>query len=56
LRNGLLNQQRSPSRYGRVADDELADSVIPSSLEPDEAAEYIKAVIGTPPADTPPAE
>lgn len=66
LRNGLLNQQRSPSRDGRVTDDELADSVIPSSLEPDEAAEYIKSVIGTspsgtpiadtPPVDTPPAD
>ena len=60
LRNSLLNQQHSPSRDGRVTDDELMDSVNIASLEHDEALEYIKSVVsssaGTPPADTPPAD
>lgn len=45
LRLGLLNQPKSQPREGRMSDDDLISSLVPTDLEHDEAAIYAKSVL-----------
>lgn len=45
LRLGLLNQPKSQPREGRMSDDDLISSLVPTGLEHDEAAIYAKSVL-----------